>query len=66
MLAKLGDSWEEQVNEENLHPNNNNLPPDSTAQFEHCRSEVKKKFLQVNYARNVLPIPSLLLSNTCY
>ncbi|PLW36773.1 hypothetical protein PCASD_13253 [Puccinia coronata f. sp. avenae] len=44
MLAKLGDSWEEQVNEENPHPNNNKLPPDSTAQFEDWRYEVKKNW----------------------
>ncbi|PLW51107.1 hypothetical protein PCASD_02455 [Puccinia coronata f. sp. avenae] len=57
MLAKLGDSWEEQVNEENPNPNNNKLPPDSTARFEDWCSEVKRDCLKVNYARNVLPIP---------
>jgi hypothetical protein len=31
MLAKLDNAWEEQVNKENPHPNNNKLPPDSTA-----------------------------------
>jgi hypothetical protein len=57
MLAKLGNSWEEKVNKENTHPNNNELPPDSSAQFEDWCSEVKKNCLQVSYARKVLPIP---------
>ena len=58
ILAKLGHSWEERVNNstEDPHPNDAKLPPDSLPAQEEWRALVKNKFLQVNHARGILSI----------